>query len=64
MCLVSGRTGYEVDSDGDSMSTGTSEGSTPVMGRRGRKASAGSEESAESGSSSNMFKVTTSASQI
>ena len=51
-----GRTVFDMDSDADSMSTGTSEGSTPVLDRR-RKASAGSDESGESGSSSNIFKV-------
>lgn len=52
-----GRAGavYEVESDAESHSTGNSDNSTPIMDRRGRKPSAGSDESG--GSASSLFKV-------
>ena len=49
---------YDIESDLDSISTGTSEGSTPNLDRRGRKVSAGSDESGESLGSAGLFKVT------
>ncbi len=48
---------YDVESDADSHSTGNSETSTPILDRRGYKASAGSDESGGSGGSSSLFRV-------
>ena len=48
---------YDVESDADSHSTGNSDASTPIMDRRGRKPSAGSDESGGSAGSSSLFKV-------
>ena len=49
---------YDVESDEvDSQSTGNSDTSTPIMDRRHRKPSIGSDESAGSAGSSGLLKV-------